>query len=96
MKKIFFTYRTGFCGSDGHEVIEFDDDVIEFDDDVTDEHLDQCAREGALSNAETYGIYPKEDKPENYDEEESYGDEYFCNIEGYWEPYVEEKHGGYV
>lgn len=89
MKKIFFKYHTGFCGSDGYEVAEFEDDV-------TDEELDQFAWDQALSNAETYGIYPNEAMPDDYDEEESCGDEYSDNIEGCWEVYDEEKHGGYV
>lgn len=89
MKKIFFTYHTGFCGSDGHEVIEFEDDV-------TDEELNRFAWEGALGNAETYGIYPNEAMPDDYDEEESSSDEYSDNIEGCWEIFDEEKHGGYV
>ena len=89
MRKIFFTYYTGFCGSDGHAVEEFDDDV-------TNEELDQAAWEGALSNAEMYGIYPEEAAPEGYDEEEYDGDLYSHNIEGTWEEYNEKKHSGYV
>ena len=89
MRKIFFTYDTGFCGSDGHEIVEFDDDV-------TDKQLDEYAYQGALNNAEMYGIYPYEDMPEDYDEEEVSAEEYSDGIEGSWEDYDDEKHYGYV
>lgn len=91
MRKIFFTYNTGFCGSDGYEVIEFDDNV-------TDALLDEYAHQGALENAEMYGYYPTQCIPEGYDDDQDYdgGDEYTDGIEGTWCDYVEEKHRGYV
>ena len=89
MRKIFFTYYTGFCGSGGHAVDEFEDDV-------TNKELDQYAYDGAIANAEMYGIYPTEDASDDYDEEESRGDEYSDGIEGTWCDYIAEKHEGYV
>lgn len=93
MRKIYFKYSTGYCGSDGAEVLEFHDDV-------TDEELDDAAWHGALSNAEMYGIYPESDlediSDEEYErmEEEGELDNYSHNIEGSWEDYNPEKHDG--
>lgn len=93
MRKIYFTYSTGFCGSDGAEVVEFPDNV-------TDEELNEYAWEGALSNAEMYGYYPDYElegmSDEDIEELEESGniDNYTYNIEGSWEDYDPKKHDG--
>ena len=86
MRKITFKYNTGYCGMDGV-------DVIEYPDDVTDEELDMDAWTGAVQHAESYGIYPEEDR-EIYEEEDAEVDDdsYSHNIEGSWEDYDPEKH----
>lgn len=87
MRKIVFFYHTGFCGSDGCELKEYPDDV-------SDEVLNQHAWEGALSNAESYGIYNLGDYDLTEEELEESGEEYSDNIEGYWEEYDPKKHDG--
>lgn len=70
-----------------------------FPDDVTDDELHQEAWERALAHADSYGIYPEEDKPEYYNDEDEgdwHADQYSGNIEGYWEDYDSEKHDGLV
>lgn len=92
MRRIVFTYHTGYCGMDGH-------DFRMYPDDVTEEELWDDAWEGALSNAESYGIYPyPDDFTEDEDEDPEYGqsDSYSDNIEGYWEDFDYEKHEGLV
>lgn len=88
---IVFSLSTGYCGMDGHEFEVFPDDV-------TDEELDGEAWQLALSNAESYGIYPTEYMPEDYDEDEDGwdSDEYSDNIGGSWEDFDPEKHDGLV
>lgn len=92
MRRIVFTYHTGYCGMDGH-------DFRVYPHDVTDDELHDDAWEGALSNAETYGIYPY---PDDFSEDEDEGpecgqsDSYSYNIEGYWEDFDYEKHEGLV
>lgn len=91
MRKIVFTFHTGYCGMDGH-------DFRVYPDDVTDDELHDDAWEGALSNAETYGIYPYPDEFGDDDEDDpeyGQGDSYSHNIEGSWEDYNPEKHDGF-
>lgn len=91
MRKIYFSYHTGYAGMDMHEVVEYDDEV-------TDLELDDDAYYGALQNAETYGIYPPTDG--DYDEDGNVRDSEENpsytgdNIEGYWEEYNPKKHDG--
>ncbi len=85
MKRVFFKLRTGYCGMDGAECIEFPDDV-------TEEELDDMAWELACENASTFGIYPES-------EEDEVDEDYECkydghNIEGSWEIYNPKKHDG--
>lgn len=88
MRRIVFTYHTGYCGMDSH-------DFQVYPDDITEDELDQDAWEGAVSNAESYGIYPY---PDEYDtdenDEELDSEDYSLNIEGYWEDFDPEKHKG--
>lgn len=86
MRKIYFKYHTGYCGMDSVEVVEFSDDVSEGE-------LNDYAYQGALDNAETYGIYPTDYTSEEVDDDED-SDNYSDNIEGYWEDYDAEKHDG--
>lgn len=84
MRKIYFKYYTGYCGMEAAEVVEFSDNV-------TEEELNEYAHQGALDNAESYGIYPTE-YMENEEDEDS--EDYSDNIEGCWEDYDHEKHDG--
>ncbi len=85
--KYFFTYDTGICGTTANEIIEYDEQPDE-------DTLNQDAWQGALGNAEMYGIYPMADAPDNYEDEDYEGDDYSDNIEGTWEIYDAEKHDG--
>ena len=87
--KYFFKYETGQCGTDGY-------DVIEYDEQPTIEELDQDAWEGAVDNASMFGIYPMSDAPEDYEDDDYEGDEYSDDISGSWEVYNEEKHDAYI
>lgn len=93
MRKIYFTYNTGYVGMESHSVVEYDDEV-------TDEELDEDAWQGAIQNAESYGIYPDSDlddySQEDYDHMVQSGDidSYSSGIEGSWEEYDAEKHDG--
>jgi hypothetical protein len=81
--KIFFTYRTGYCGSDGH-------DCFEVEDDLTDEDLDEMAWEQAIEHASRYGYYLCDEECEDINcEYEHPGN---TNISGSWEPYDAKKH----
>jgi hypothetical protein len=71
MKTVEFTSRTGFCGMDNKEIVEFEDDV-------TTQHLDDYAWDLAQQNAESYGIYPYYEDSDDEDESISQG------IEGSW------------
>jgi hypothetical protein len=86
MRKIFFKLRTGYCGMDGH-------DMLEFPDDVTNEQLDDEAWNIACEYAASYGIYPESEDDGDEDEESQYSGH---NIEGRWEEYNPEKHDGYL
>ena len=97
MIKVILIMDAGFAGSDAHEVYW-----------VTQEQWDiytgkakgydtlaDFAWQEAVEHAASYGVYPAEAKPEDYDEDEDYGgDEYSENIEGHFELYDEEKHSG--
>lgn len=89
MRKIVFLLSAGFAGTDSAELAEFDDDI-------TDDALDDEAWQRARNHAESYGVYPTTDMPDDYDEDavdSTYGsDTYSDNIEGYWEEYDPEKH----
>ena len=89
MFKYFFSYHTGYCGSDSTEVIAYDEQP-------TEEQLNADAWQGAVENAAAYGIYPVEGSPEDYgdDDDDEGSDEYSDNIEGTWEVYNADKHEG--
>lgn len=61
---------------------------------TSQEDLDNFAWQKAVDWAESFGIYPESDKPEDYDDEEDHGDEYSDNIEGWFEDYDADKHDG--
>lgn len=83
-RRIAFLAFAGIMGTDSIEVEEVPDDT-------TNEELSRSAWEFALSNADSFGVYPASDyEPEDDDEE--MGDEYSENIEGWWEPYDPAKH----
>lgn len=63
--------------------------------DATEEELNEFAWEEAVNWAAGFGVYPESDKPEDYDEEESYGgDEYSDDICGWFVDYDPVKHDG--
>lgn len=74
MRRVEFTYHTGFCGTDATEVVDFPDNVSLAD-------LSDYASEGAYQNAASYGIYPY---PEDENTLEESDVTYSYNIEGYW------------
>lgn len=87
-RKIVFTYHVGYCGMDGY-------DFIEYPDDVTDAELDEAAWQGALANADMFGYYPEEDRPDDLDEDSEENDQYSSGIDGSWEDYNPEEHDGF-
>lgn len=87
MRKIYFKYSTGYCGMDAAEVADFPDNI-------TDKELNDYAWEGALNNAEMYGIYPSDDVDMSDIDDDENGDSYSDNIDGYWQEYDPEKHDG--
>ena len=92
MRKIIFHLDAGFAGMDGTENGTYNDDV-------TVQELDAEAWERAVQHAESYGVYPEEDKPDDWNEDDEGGwnsDQYSHNIEGWWEDYDPEKHDGLV
>lgn len=64
--------------------------------DADQKYLDDYSWERAVQHAESYGIYPKCDMPDDFDEEESdvLGEEYSEDIGGWWEEYDEDEHKG--
>ena len=86
-KKIVLFLHTGYCGMDAWEFWEVPEDA-------TDDELDDLAWERAKDNAESYGIYPREEyanMADDFEDDESYSD----NIEGSWQDYDPEKHDGH-
>lgn len=83
MKYVKFSYSNGYCGCDGEEYQEFDDDI-------TDAELSQIAIDLAMDNAESYehivyvGI---DEEEEDYAEarQEALDDYYENCVQGYYE-----------
>lgn len=88
---IVFSLDVGFCGTDTHEFEVFPDNI-------TEAELDNEAWERALAHADSYGVYPESQKPDDYEEDDAgwNSDEYTDNIEGTWEDFDPEKHDGLV
>lgn len=88
MTEVYIKMSTGYCGMDGHEVIEVDYTVEELSDlnSAAAIELDEMAYEMAQQNASMYGL-------EVDDEEEGVE---IDNIQGNWEIFDFEKHGGYL
>lgn len=84
MRKIVIHCETNTVGTDSWVFLKIGWDY-------TIEELDDLAHEYALSNAESYGIYPPCD--EDTDEEAENADD---NIGGYWYDYVPAKHDMYT
>ena len=87
--KIVITTHTGYAGMDSHDFYEINDD---FNVDDLDDFAYQCAKD----NAESYGIYAK-DEYENAEDSDDLddNDSYSDNIEGFYEVYDPEKHDNY-
>ena len=89
-RKIVFRANAGTCGTDTAQGFIYPDNV-------TDDELAVEAWQFGIDHAESYGVYPMDAMPEDYDEENSYGDdEYSDNIEGWWEEYDPEEHDGII
>lgn len=87
MRKIFVTYHTGYCGMDGHELVEF----LETD---SNELISEDLYIMAVQHAESYGI---EMCSEDCDDEEcTLEHPGSTNIEAYWEDYDPKKHDMYL
>lgn len=80
MRRIAFMGSAGMVGTDYCEVEEVPDET-------TDKELSQAAWDMAIDWADSFGVYESEDEE---DEKSVYWD----NVEGYWEEYNYEKHGG--
>lgn len=66
--------------------------------DYTDDELNNIAWQEGLQHAESYGQHPRDYMPDDcdYDEDEdSNGDQYNDNIDGWWELYDEKEHAGH-
>lgn len=71
--RVEFKYTTGYCGMDNTEEVHFEDNT-------PIEVLDDYAWEGALQNAESFGIYPYPEYEDEISEEQEAC--YSYNIEG--------------
>ena len=80
--KIVVRMHTGYCGMDATEFYELHKPYIE-------EALIDFCWERACNNAESYGIYPSFDRPDDEDD-----DQYSENIEGWYELYDPDEHDG--
>lgn len=87
MRKIVIFLHTGYCGSD--EVLFY-----KVPKDTPDEVINRFCHELAITNAESYGIYPEEDNP--CDEDLDDGNDYSSNIEGCFVDYDPVKHDKYI
>ncbi len=87
MKRIFFRLHTGYCGSDAH-------DVVDYEDDITEDELDEDAYRMAVENAARYGYeLCSEDCDDDECDLEHPGS---SNIEGSWEVYDPKEHDKYL
>lgn len=89
-RKVVFRAHTGECGTDTAEGFIYPDST-------TNEQLDREAWDFGLSHAESYGVYPMECMPDDYDEdlEDSWDSDKFSDgIEGQWEEYDPKEHDG--
>lgn len=86
-KKWFVECSVGYCGMDGHYLIELPADA-------TEDEVGMEAYYKAVEHAEMYGYYPRDE----YNEEDTLGEDgepqdcYVEGIEGCAEPYDPEKH----
>jgi hypothetical protein len=67
-------------------------------DDVTEAQLNTYSWERGIEFASMYGIYPMSDMPEDFDEDEEgcMSNQYSDDIEGYFVPFNEEEHDGWL
>lgn len=87
MRKIVLFLHTGYCGMDTYEFWQVPHTA-------SDEELYELAWERARDNADSYGIYPREeylDAPDVDADDDCYSD----NIEGWWEDYNPSEHDGH-
>lgn len=86
-RKIVVHTHTGYSGMDSHEFYEINSDA-------TEEAISQFCWELAKDNAETFGIYPEEEMPDDISNDDTA--QYSYNIEGYYEDYNSEIHDGFL
>ena len=77
----------GFCGSDAY-------DILLAEPGESREFVEGIAWQMGLEHARAYDVYPAEDMPDDYDED-SDGDEYSDNIDGYIVGEYTEKNADY-
>lgn len=86
--KIVIGVDAGFAGTDSMTAYILSQDY-------NDNELSDIAWQEGLQHAESYGQYPRDSMPDDYDEDEdSDGDQYNDNIEGWWKLYDEKEHEG--
>ncbi len=86
--KVVLCSHAGMAGTYGYEFYELIDDM-------TEEALSGYAWDFGKSNAEMYGVYPKEEYADtDITEEELDSDDYSDNIEGWYELYDPKLHDG--
>jgi hypothetical protein len=94
--KVVLFLDAGLSGTDEHEFLEVNEtDWLRYIGKLNDgkpDVLGDTAWLTAKQHAESYGIYPEEERSDGEDDESC---EYSYNIEGYLELYDPEKHDGY-
>lgn len=85
MRKLIVFSSVGMCGMDGV-------DALLVPDDWTEEQIGDEVWQMALKNAEMFGYYPEEDRPEDMDDDDDEAEYYVSSIDGYYEEYDPEKH----
>ena len=83
MRKLVLHLDAGIAGTDTAEAYLVPDDV-------TENELDDFAWERAIDHAQSFGMYPESERPEDCDEDEK--DSYTDNIEGWFEEYNAKEH----
>ncbi len=89
--KIVFFANAGMAGTDHAEGYILRSDM-------TEGYLDNEAWRFGVECAEHYGIYPSHEyeDEDDYDEDDEDDECYYDGIEGYWDIYNAEEHGGEI
>lgn len=97
MRKMILRLSCGTGMNSDEAYLVTEEDYLAWKNQALDNNMDDEAWIAAVQFAESYGIYPECDRPEDSDpdEDDQYGSgEYSENIEGWWEEYDPEKHDG--